>query len=645
VPGLGSSLKDASRTFDNFKASVNNSFDSMIKGMQRWQGELTSSQHSSAIAAQAISADFARQGQAAGRASASLNNYTDVIHHNGVNTVAESNAREKLYHDLIAAGIASDKAHSDVDAYTTAIQFNGSRSDAARSARQRLINDIISAYKNSERGRTDMTNLADAIRLHGVRSDQARSARIRLETDIVNSGGDARTAKRLVDDLQASINNMHGKQVTVGANATAHGTISIVGSGWASGQGNIRFHAARGAYINRGSGPRSDDQLAAVSRGELIVPAHMVSSGMVDHLRGSIPGFANGGFIGAINSVNNVVPTASSVSGRDAQKAVTTGVNEALAAIKNMLSGTGSAIVNYASSFVGRIPYVWGGTSVPGGADCSGFTQSVYGHFGIRAPRTSESQFAWAKKTGPVPGGLAFYVSPAGGAPPGHVAIVKDPSTVISQGGGMGPQIEPLHFMPLMGTGIPPGGFPGGNWGAGGQGPAHPYATGSPQQIAMSLLKQYGWGNQWGSFNNLENREAGWNLSARNPSSGAYGMAQFINGAGEYAQYGGNWYTALGQLTAMMNYIKQRYGDPNGAWSHELSAGWYDRGGYLNPGWNLAYNGTGKPEPVGPAIRGHGDTFIINISPTPLARPADIGRDVVKAIRAYEKGSGKGWRS
>ena len=55
--------------------------------------------------------------------------------------------------------------------------------------------------------------------------------------------------------------------------------------------------AASGAYVNVGTGPRSDDVLAAVSRGELIVPTHMVQAGAVDHLRGKIPGFAGGGLV------------------------------------------------------------------------------------------------------------------------------------------------------------------------------------------------------------------------------------------------------------------------------------------------------------------------------------------------------------
>ena len=67
-------------------------------------------------------------------------------------------------------------------------------------------------------------------------------------------------------------------------------------------------------------------------------------------------------------------------------------------------SGSGSSVVDYATQFVGN-PYVWGGTSLTNGADCSGFVQSVYANFGVSLPRTSYAQ----------PGDLICYG--------GHVAI------------------------------------------------------------------------------------------------------------------------------------------------------------------------------------------------------------------------------
>lgn len=54
-------------------------------------------------------------------------------------------------------------------------------------------------------------------------------------------------------------------------------------------------------------------------------------------------------------------------------------------------SGTGQQIANYACQFVGN-PYVMGGTSLTGGADCSGFVYRVYADFGYSLPRTSYQQ-------------------------------------------------------------------------------------------------------------------------------------------------------------------------------------------------------------------------------------------------------------
>jgi cell wall-associated NlpC family hydrolase len=55
-------------------------------------------------------------------------------------------------------------------------------------------------------------------------------------------------------------------------------------------------------------------------------------------------------------------------------------------------SASSSAVVSYASQFVGVSPYVYGGTSPTSGWDCSGFTQYVFAHFGISLPRTSGAQ-------------------------------------------------------------------------------------------------------------------------------------------------------------------------------------------------------------------------------------------------------------
>lgn len=103
-----------------------------------------------------------------------------------------------------------------------------------------------------------------------------------------------------------------------------------------------------------------------------------------------------------------------------------------------------------------------------------------------------------------------------------------------------------------------------------------PPTSGSNEAVLKEVAASFGWtGSQWTCLYNVEMAEAGFNLTATNPSSGAYGMAQFINGPSEYAQYGGDSTTARGQSIGMCNYIKQRYGTPCAAWAHEQSFHWY----------------------------------------------------------------------
>ena len=80
-------------------------------------------------------------------------------------------------------------------------------------------------------------------------------------------------------------------------------------------------------------------------------------------------------------------------------------------------------IVNYALQFVGN-PYVWGGTSLTKGADCSGFTMKVLEHFGIYLPHYSGSQAKMGRSVSSSemrPGDLIFYANSGGTI--NHVAM------------------------------------------------------------------------------------------------------------------------------------------------------------------------------------------------------------------------------
>ena len=80
------------------------------------------------------------------------------------------------------------------------------------------------------------------------------------------------------------------------------------------------------------------------------------------------------------------------------------------------------AVVDYATQFVGN-PYVWGGTSLTHGADCSGFVMSVMANYGVGLPHSSAAQANCGTRVGLdelKPGDLIFYGS---GRRIGHVAI------------------------------------------------------------------------------------------------------------------------------------------------------------------------------------------------------------------------------
>ncbi len=85
-------------------------------------------------------------------------------------------------------------------------------------------------------------------------------------------------------------------------------------------------------------------------------------------------------------------------------------------------SATQDAVVAYARQFIGN-PYVYGGTSLTNGADCSGFTMGVYAQFGYSLPHSSAAQSGYGTDVSLdslEPGDLLFY-SNGGGI--GHVAI------------------------------------------------------------------------------------------------------------------------------------------------------------------------------------------------------------------------------
>ena len=106
---------------------------------------------------------------------------------------------------------------------------------------------------------------------------------------------------------------------------------------------------------------------------------------------------------------------------REAEEAAIRAQEEAAAK-----GGTGQAIVDFACQFIGN-PYVWGGTSLTNGADCSGFVQSVFAHFGISLPRTTRDLVSVGTPVSydqAIPGDIILYS--------GHVGIYMGNGQIVN---------------------------------------------------------------------------------------------------------------------------------------------------------------------------------------------------------------------
>ena len=89
----------------------------------------------------------------------------------------------------------------------------------------------------------------------------------------------------------------------------------------------------------------------------------------------------------------------------------------------NIAAKKRSDLVNFACQFVGN-PYVWGGTSLTKGCDCSGFTQTIMSKYGVSLPRVSRDQARTGIKVSSEnmrPGDLIFYANKRGTV--NHVGI------------------------------------------------------------------------------------------------------------------------------------------------------------------------------------------------------------------------------
>jgi len=105
---------------------------------------------------------------------------------------------------------------------------------------------------------------------------------------------------------------------------------------------------------------------------------------------------------------------------------------------------------------------------------------------------------------------------------------------------------------------------------------AGPVDPGSNRAVGQELMLSWGFSSdQWSCLDSLWQKESGWNHTADNPSSSAYGIPQALPG-GKMDSAGADWETnPATQITWGLGYIEGRYGTPCAAWSHSRANNWY----------------------------------------------------------------------
>ncbi|WP_406478355.1 transglycosylase SLT domain-containing protein [Streptomyces sp. NBC_01615] len=94
----------------------------------------------------------------------------------------------------------------------------------------------------------------------------------------------------------------------------------------------------------------------------------------------------------------------------------------------------------------------------------------------------------------------------------------------------------------------------------------------SAQSIAHQMIPDAA---QFNAFSKIVEHESGWNISAKNASSGAYGLVQALP-ASKMASAGADWKTnPKTQIKWGLDYMNSRYGSPAAAWNFWQANGWY----------------------------------------------------------------------
>ena len=172
------------------------------------------------------------------------------------------------------------------------------------------------------------------------------------------------------------------------------------------------------SVLNVREGKGTDSRIiGTLTRGSLVYIIADKDQDWVYIESGDVRGFVSRTYLDMTETVKAQVEQQGEDSYAKAESQINQEENQAryytLTSIKSGVPGgeVRSSIVEFASQFLGN-PYVWGGTSLTDGADCSGFVQSIYKQYGYDLPRVAEDQAQYGMKIAvedAQPGDLIFY--------------------------------------------------------------------------------------------------------------------------------------------------------------------------------------------------------------------------------------------
>jgi cell wall-associated NlpC family hydrolase len=243
-------------------------------------------------------------------------------------------------------------------------------------------------------------------------------------------------------------------------------------------------------------------------------------------------------------------------------------------------------VVSWAEEQLGK-PYQYAAAG-PDSFDCSGLTMDALAQAGITVTHNADAQWRQTKahQVGEAQlalGDLVFFAGSDGTlTAPGHVGIYVGDGEIIDApftganvrfdsltgiGGYVG-ATDPYASSPASSATTVGGTVPV-------TVPASPGALNQYQSFAETLANATWGAGQFPYLYMLWERESGWDPTATNPLSGAYGIPQALP-AVKMASAGLDWQTdPYTQIIWGIGYIKATYGTPQAAWAHELTYGWY----------------------------------------------------------------------